>query len=44
MDVLLGVCGFVVDICEDSAIYVFYEDVKNESSLELFYSKFYFGV
>ena len=27
VDVLLSVGGFVVDICDDSAIYVFYEDV-----------------
>ena len=25
--VLLGVCWFVVDICDDLAIYVFYKDV-----------------
>ena len=25
--VLLGVCWFAVDIIDDSAIYVFYEDV-----------------
>ena len=27
VEVLLGVSGFVVDICDDSAIYVFYKDV-----------------
>ena len=27
VEVLLGVCWFVVDICDDFAIYVFYEDV-----------------
>ena len=27
VEVLLGVCSFVVDICDDLAIYVFYEDV-----------------
>ena len=25
--VLLSVCGFVVDICDDSAINVLYEDI-----------------
>ena len=27
VEVLLGVCWFVVDICDDFAIYIFYEDV-----------------
>ena len=27
VEVLLGVCGFVLDICEDSAIYIFYKNV-----------------
>ena len=27
VEVLLGVCGFVVDICDDLAIYAFYVDV-----------------
>ena len=26
VEVLLGVCWFVVDICDDFAIYVFYKD------------------
>ena len=26
VEVLLGVCRFVVDICDDLAIYIFYED------------------
>ena len=29
MEVLLGVCWFVVDICDDFAIYVFYVGVKS---------------
>ena len=27
VEVLLSVCWFVVDICDDLAIYVFYKDV-----------------
>ena len=27
VEVLLGVCGFVVDICDDLALFIFYEDV-----------------
>ena len=27
VEVLLDVCWFVVDICDDVAIYVFYKDV-----------------
>ena len=26
VEVLLGVCGFMVDISDDLAIYIFYED------------------
>ena len=25
--VLLGVCWFVIDICDDLAIYIFYKDI-----------------
>ena len=35
VEVLLGVCWFVIDICHDLAIYIFYKDVKNGCSFEL---------
>ena len=45
VEVLLGICGFVVDICNDLAIYVFIKISKNASSfVTAFHSKFYFGV
>ena len=27
MEVLFGICGFVVDICDDLAIFFFYENI-----------------
>ena len=33
--VLLGVCGFVVDICDDLVIFVFMRMSENSSSLEV---------
>ena len=27
VEVLLGVCWFVVDVCDDLTIYVFYKDI-----------------
>ena len=42
---LLGVCGFVVNICDDLAIFVFNEDVLKWSFFKaVFHSEFYFGV
>ena len=35
MEVLLGVCWFVVDICDVLAMYVFIRMSKNDSSFEL---------
>ena len=35
MVVFLGVCAFVVNVCDNLAILVFNEDVKNGSSLKL---------
>ena len=32
VELLLGICGFVVYICDDLAIYVLYKDVENSSS------------
>ena len=43
--VLLGIYWFVVDICDDFAVYVFYKDVyKCQFFWGVFHSKFYFGV
>ena len=36
MEVLLGVCGFVVDICDDLAIFIFMRMTKNGNSLKLY--------
>ena len=35
IEVLLGVCGFVVNICDNLAILIFNEEIKNRNSFNL---------